>query len=177
MHNLARTHMQRYDRGSRIMTPITYIRGDATKPIGNGHKIVAHICNDAGLFGAGFALAVAKRWPIARDYYHNWFKSRAGFFLGAVAVLIVEPDIRIAHMIAQHGVRSASNRVPIRYDALEQCLLELTVWSTHNGAANSATVHMPRIGCGLAGSTWNRIEPLIAKTLCASDISVTVYDP
>jgi len=35
---------------------------------------------------------------------------------------------------------------------------------------------MPRIGCGLAGGDWSRIEPLIAETLCASDIDVTVYD-
>lgn len=35
---------------------------------------------------------------------------------------------------------------------------------------------MPRIGCGLAGGKWSRIEPLIANTLCARDVEVTVYD-
>ncbi len=35
---------------------------------------------------------------------------------------------------------------------------------------------MPRIGCGLAGGTWARIEPLITTTLCAQDVDVTVYD-
>jgi hypothetical protein len=35
---------------------------------------------------------------------------------------------------------------------------------------------MPRIGCGLAGGTWDRIEPLVARTLLARDVPVTVYD-
>jgi hypothetical protein len=39
-----------------------------------------------------------------------------------------------------------------------------------------ASVHMPRIGCGLAGSKWTRIEPLIEQYLCGRGVTVTVYD-
>jgi len=39
-----------------------------------------------------------------------------------------------------------------------------------------AFVHMPRIGCGLAGGTWDRIEPIIVRALCEHDVAVTVYD-
>jgi hypothetical protein len=39
-----------------------------------------------------------------------------------------------------------------------------------------ASVHMPRIGCGLAGGKWEQIEPLIGKTLCEKDVAVTIYD-
>jgi hypothetical protein len=35
---------------------------------------------------------------------------------------------------------------------------------------------MPRIGCGLAGGTWSRIEPLITERLVKHGIAVTVYD-
>jgi len=35
---------------------------------------------------------------------------------------------------------------------------------------------MPRIGCGLAGGTWDRIEPLLHRTLTVAGIAVTVYD-
>jgi hypothetical protein len=35
---------------------------------------------------------------------------------------------------------------------------------------------MPRIGYGLAGGTWDKIEPLINSTLTTKNISVTVYD-
>ncbi|EPJ40147.1 hypothetical protein STAFG_2811 [Streptomyces afghaniensis 772] len=35
---------------------------------------------------------------------------------------------------------------------------------------------MPRIGCGLAGGKWSRVEPLIEERLIRRGISVTVYD-
>jgi hypothetical protein len=35
---------------------------------------------------------------------------------------------------------------------------------------------MPRIGCGLAGGRWERIEPIVVATLCERDIATTVYD-
>jgi hypothetical protein len=37
-------------------------------------------------------------------------------------------------------------------------------------------VHMPRIGCGLAGGQWEEIEPIIETTLGAKGVAVTVYD-
>ncbi|RAJ47078.1 hypothetical protein K353_00279 [Kitasatospora sp. SolWspMP-SS2h] len=39
-----------------------------------------------------------------------------------------------------------------------------------------ASVHMPRIGCGLAGGRWERIEPLVTDRLTARGVPVTVYD-
>lgn len=39
-----------------------------------------------------------------------------------------------------------------------------------------ASVHMPRIGCGLAGGRWEKIEPIISDELTSHGIEVTVYD-
>jgi O-acetyl-ADP-ribose deacetylase (regulator of RNase III) len=38
------------------------------------------------------------------------------------------------------------------------------------------SVHMPRIGCGLAGGEWSKVEPIIRETLSKAGIEVTVYD-
>jgi hypothetical protein len=35
---------------------------------------------------------------------------------------------------------------------------------------------MPRIGCGLAGGEWSKIQPLIEKQLVSHSVRVTVYD-
>jgi O-acetyl-ADP-ribose deacetylase (regulator of RNase III) len=35
---------------------------------------------------------------------------------------------------------------------------------------------MPRIGCGLAGGRWDKIEPIVVRTLCDHGIYTTVYD-
>ena len=39
-----------------------------------------------------------------------------------------------------------------------------------------ASVHMPRIGTGLAGGKWELIEPLILEKLIAAGVKVYVYD-
>ena len=52
---------------------INYVNGDATAPIGNGTKVVVHICNDAGKWGKGFVLAISKRWPKAELEYRAAF--------------------------------------------------------------------------------------------------------
>ena len=35
---------------------------------------------------------------------------------------------------------------------------------------------MPRIGCGLAGGKWERIEPIITQNLSRKGLEVYVYD-
>lgn len=165
------------------MKPIQYLSGDVTRPQGDGNIIVAHICNDVGCFDAGVAAAIADRWSKAKVAYIRWYQTRFNnswngvstsndFGLGKVQLKRVERHVWVANMIAQSGLKSSHNRVPIRYDALEECLKRVRreVKSLH------ASAHMPRIGTGYAGGTWEEIEPIIIKTLCKSDISVVVYN-
>lgn len=84
----------------------------------------------------------------------------------------VKPDVWVANMVGQRGMRTGSGGPPIRYDALERCLVALAGHAVELGAS----VHMPRIGCGLAGGVWSRVEPLVTGALCERDIEVTVYD-
>lgn len=156
------------------MTEITYLRGDATCPQAKGPKIICHICNDIGGWGKGFVLALSKRWKQPESEYRAWYAERRdrGFALGAVQFVPVESTIWVANMIGQHGLKTGSSGPPIRYDAVRQCLLKVAEKARELGAS----VHMPRIGCGLAGGQWTKIEPLITEQLLFSDIPVTVYD-
>lgn len=157
-----------------MATPLRIVRGDATSPQAKGPKLIAHVCNDLGGWGKGFVLAVSRRWPEPERDYRRWHRERAGndFALGAVRVVRVRPDTWVANMIGQHGMRRGSAGPPIRYDAVERCLATLA----ERAAELTASVHMPRIGCGLAGGTWERIGPLVEAALCERDIAVTVYD-
>ncbi|MFI0975545.1 Appr-1-p processing protein [Streptomyces sp. NPDC021093] len=156
------------------MEPLKIIAGDATDPQAKGPKIIAHICNDLGGWGKGFVVAVSRRWPGPEKEYRRWHRERAGndFGLGAVQLVQVRTDIWVANMVAQRGIRSGSGGPPIRYDAVERSLTALAA----HALAHQASVHMPRIGCGLAGGKWERIEPLITQSLSARDVAVTVYD-
>ena len=58
---------------------VKYVEGDATKPQLSGeHKIVAHVCNDVGALGAGFAAAVAERRKPFQDAYSQWHRQGEG---------------------------------------------------------------------------------------------------
>lgn len=156
------------------MTPLTFVRGDATSPQAKGPKVIAHICNDLGGWGKGFVLAISRRWPEPEASYRAWHRARASndFALGATQLVQVWPDLWVANMVAQHGIKPGSSGPPIRYDALQRALAALTPHVLQHGAS----VHMPRIGCGLAGGKWERIEPLIVSELSGHDVHVTVYD-
>ena len=156
------------------MAEIRYIRGDATRPRGGGNKVIAHICNDLGGWGKGFVVAISRRWPGPEAAYRAWHRGRSSsdFALGAVQVVAVEPSIWVANMVGQRGMRAGSNGPPIRYEAVRACLAMLA----GEAIALGAGVHMPRIGCGLAGGRWDRIGPIIAEELVASGVEVTVYD-
>ena len=153
--------MQRFDKPE-----IHYVIGDATNPQGTGNKIIVHICNDIGAWGAGFVLAVSKKWR-APEIAYRAMKKR---FLGTVELVRVSDDIIVANMIAQHGIGAGADGIPpIRYEAVRACLAQVNDSAYHTGS----TIHMPRIGCGLAGGEWSKIEEIIKDV---ASVPVYVYD-
>lgn len=171
------------------VTVITYIKGDATRPVDTGGpRIICHVCNDLGKWGRGFVLALRERFPCAAAAYHLWHRGLdlhgakmtwpKPFELGNISVVpqgsCLEKDrIHVANMIAQHGIYADRNGVPpIRYEALDSCLQQLC----QTAISECASIHMPRIGCGLAGGEWSKVEALIISNLVEHNIDVYVYD-
>lgn len=168
--------------------PIYYLKGDATRPVGNGARYIVHVCNDAGGWGAGFVVALSKRWGQPEASYRSWAKSkrlpRCGVFqLGGVQFvsvqsMMLESDgfdttgVWVVNMVAQHGYahKLAPGTIPLDYDALETCLARVASEIRLTGS----TIHMPRIGCGLAGGTWDKVEPIVKRT--CHGLRVFVYD-
>jgi O-acetyl-ADP-ribose deacetylase (regulator of RNase III) len=153
---------------------IDYIEGDATNPIGQGNKIIVHICNDKGGWGKGFVLALSRKWSAPEQQYRAWHKGQGSslFALGHVQFVQVAPDLWVANVIGQHGVRWQGSMAPIRYQAIRQGLANVAKQAKQLDAA----VHMPRIGCGLAGGKWEEISRIIEEELIETGIPVTVYD-
>lgn len=152
---------------------IQYVIGDATQPQGDGNKIICHVCNDIGAWGAGFVLAISKRWPLPEDAYRRWSKDSIEGFppfeLGQIQPIQVADDIWVCNMVAQDGIRYA-DEPPIRYHALQDCLKRVATLAQNL----NASIHMPRIGCGLAGGKWELVERIIGQEL--GEFPVTVYD-
>lgn len=147
---------------------VKYVIGDATRPQGDGTKIICHICNNIGAWGAGFVLAVSKRWDEPEESYRDMNPEDRK--LGSVMVIPVEDDILVANMIAQQGIYpDDSGLPPIRYTAVRAALTAVNDLAVKI----NATLHMPRIGCGLAGGRWDDIEKIIKDVVT---VDVTVYD-
>lgn len=156
------------------MAGVRYRQGDATAPGGSDNRIIAHVCNDIGAWGRGFVMALSHRGPEPEAAYKAWYRDRAqnDFALGAVQLVPVHPHLWVANMVGQHGIRRTGGKPPVRYEAIDKALGTLA----QHALRIEASIHMPRIGAGLAGGDWALIEPLIVKQLCASGVDVTVYD-
>lgn len=84
----------------------------------------------------------------------------------------VESELWVANLIGQHGIRSEGGLPPIRYDAVRTGLATVRAFAR----AREASVHMPRIGAGLAGGRWDEIALIVTKELVDHDVAVSVYD-
>jgi O-acetyl-ADP-ribose deacetylase (regulator of RNase III) len=141
------------------MPKLTYLIGDATEPI-KTPAIIMHCCNDIGAWGAGFVLALSKKWKEPEREYYNWFRRR-DLNLGEVDFVSVEEDISVANIIGQHGIGYESGRSPIRYDALRTGIHEVFKYALRE----KMTVHAPKLGAGLAGGDWRVIEYIIMEEM------------
>lgn len=163
------------------MGQIHYVIGDASDPVrvNEDPVIIAHVCNDKGGWGSGFVVALSNRDQRPEQMYRVcWASSHMP--LGEVSMSLYDPkgqerdqNIFVANMIAQHGFKSADNPVPLDYKVLWECLVTVG----EEAADMSATVHMPRIGCGLGGGDWTKVEDIIQRALVdLYHLDVYVYD-
>jgi O-acetyl-ADP-ribose deacetylase (regulator of RNase III) len=147
---------------------INYTKGDATQPTGDGLNIIMHIVNNYGGWGAGFVIAISRKWKEPEQQYRNWHKSNKHFELGAVQFVKVNNNTIVANMLCQDGYGG----VAVKYDYLRSCLEKVCEFAKDN----KATVHAPRIGTGLGGGKWEQVEPIIEEELCQKGVEVTIYD-
>lgn len=140
--------------------------------------IVPHVCNNIDLFGAGFAAAVAKYYPIVKSNYHMLGKKQT---LGYSQFVTADENKEYGHklifvnMIAQNGIIGHNNPRPLNYGALVRSMILVNQFIQQNFDSNNPVqIHAPKFGCGLAGGNWNFIKELICDIW--SNISVIVYE-
>ena len=131
-----------------------YLIGDALNPKEvNGIVVIAHVCNDKRVMGAGIALAIAKKWPEVEDHYISAKTCKQG----QVQLILVEPGVYVLNMIAQSLGKNSPSGIPLDYNQLDWCLEQAAIICD----ALNATLVGPRFGSALAGGDWEIIERLI----------------
>lgn len=159
---------------------ITYINGDAAYPNTEEPNIIhfiAHVCNNRGAWGAGFVLAVSKRWPAAEHSYRSVHKnSYEGLVLGRNVTVFVGDNTFVVNMVAQDGFPCKENSFKaISYKALSSCLENLRCYIDDKLTDTGfyAHVHMPRIGCGIGGGDWEQVSAIIERELVEPTSEIT----
>lgn len=149
---------------------IKYRKGDCLQD-SEEPRILAHIVNNKGGFGKGFAFAVAKKYPIVKEKYKDWYatslRNSHHFHLGNISAVRVNAHLTFINMLAQDGYKSILNPVPLDYKALELCLKNLNAYNK-----DRIPIWMPKIGAGLGGGNWERIETLINTCLSTQDVII-----
>lgn len=156
------------------MGQMKFVKGDVTKLRGSGPRILAHIVNDkTPNWGAGVGRAVQVKWPEIHGAFKSWvLKTPRALSLGNVFHSdILDEQVSVFQMICQHGYVQTGKTL-VRYAPLKQCLEKLAAFAEQS----KATIHMPKIGTGYAGGSWQFIQQMIDEVLCSKGLSVTIYE-
>jgi hypothetical protein len=145
--------------------------GDATKPRGPGKKIIAQVVNSSAAMGFGFGKALAKNYPIVKDKLKEWHANKAEFQLGNTNLVKIDENLYVLQMLAQKGIFAKGNDIPLRYDELRKCLIQLR----EAAIELNCSIHMNAIGSGNAGGDWNIIIGMIHDELVNYDLRVNIY--
>ncbi len=156
---------------------LEFIKGDLFPNVVGKHpsenRFIIHVVNNEGKWGRGFVLALSKRWRAPEGAYRRWYREGhdAGveFALGEVQRVPVAPGLFVINMVAQEGIYHSRNQTPIRYEALHKCFMKVNRMAEEH----QASVHMPRIGAGLARGDWRTIQSLVEVAF--ADVKAVVY--
>jgi Zn-dependent peptidase ImmA (M78 family)/O-acetyl-ADP-ribose deacetylase (regulator of RNase III) len=156
-----------------VSEQLTFVPGDASEPFGAGPKLLLQVVNDqAQIWGGGFAKQIRKKWPKAQADFRQWASTRDNLKLGHIHPAKIRPDLTLISLVAQHGFGKPLSGPRLKYSALFSALEKVGDFAK----PHSASVHMPRIGTGEAGGSWNLVEGIIRETLVSRGIKVTIYD-
>lgn len=128
--------------------------------------IMVQGCNTLGVMGAGLAKAVKLKYPEVYAEYRRVYLSE-GLTLGQVIVVpvehagLAEPQKFMANAMTQDKLAAKHGDVVVSYEAIETAFKTIKELAL----AKKLPVHVPLIGCGLAGGTWSKVGPIIDEVL------------
>ncbi len=144
-----------------------YINGDLIHLSRQGQfDIIIHGCNCFNNFGKGLARQIREVYPKAYEADLNTRKGDANK-LGTYTYAWY-PGLMIVNAYTQY--RYGRGGVYADYDAIERVFLQLA-----EDIDITSRIGIPKIGAGLAGGDWSRIETIINKCLDSFNITCVVY--
>ena len=160
-------------KDERGVMSINYIIGDPTRPVDEGPKMVVHICGiTTGRRRCEFATALSNRWAEPEMRYRARHWSDGTLPLGQIQLVQAAFDIWVCNVISQRDIPVVKGTPPVRYHAIRRGLQRVA----EEANRLKVSIHMPRVGCRLAGGKWRQISKIIEEELVNKGLAITVYD-
>jgi len=125
--------------------------------------LIIHGCNCFCNMNAGVAKALKEMWP---DVYQADLNTKKGATnkLGSYSFSPVSLNQAVINAYTQY--RYGRGKVHLDYSALKKVL------DTINKEWPTSSIALPKIGCGLAGGDWKKVQPIIEKSLHSNEVTV-----
>jgi O-acetyl-ADP-ribose deacetylase (regulator of RNase III) len=162
---------------------VMYIEGDLIKFAQQGYfDVIVHGCNCFSTMGAGIAPQMAKafgcdKFPMEQlgpdiNKLGNIDAKYSEVILGPKSEYTKPTIVVNAYTQYKYGSNHIDGDVaPFDYEAFTICMRKI------NLLFKGKTIGMPKIGAGLAGGDWNKIEKIIEKELIDNTVMIVIYKP
>ena len=150
--------------------------------------VIAHGCNCMSTMGAGIAPQMAKAFGCDRFEMETWGRdiNKLGnidygtVVFGEKDILSLEdaknnrnePKLTIVNAYTQYNYgrnHKDGATAPFDYEAFTLCMRKI------NSVFGGKHIGLPKIGAGLAGGDWDRIEKIIKAELWACEVTIVNY--
>ena len=136
--------------------------------------LIVHQVNAQGQMGSGVAAAIKKKWPqVFEDYQrvvgHPYTQPNSGAdLMGRVIVTEIDERLAVCSLVGQQFFGNRPGWRFTSYDALD------VGFKVINNLArkNKLSVHIPLIGCGLGGASWDIVSAIIESNVTDADCTL-----
>lgn len=144
-------------------------------------KLIMHGCNMQGVMGAGFAQEVMKFAPHAYLDYSSWCKvNHKGNTMRPIGSVRVNQQHSVLFFHALTQEFYGTQKRMLNYGALAKACVFVNDYIHKNEEhmrmfGYYKELHMPKIGCGLAGGDWSIVEEILTQCF-DEDMHLKVYE-
>ena len=143
---------------------IKYIKGDL---LTTDASVIVHGCNCQGVMGSGVAKQIKEKYPVVYERYMMVYKKYPDL-LGKIQIVNISENLKIVNCFTQEFYGKDGTRF-IDYYAIQSCMRKLGHFCK---VTNINKIAMPKIGCGLGGGNWNKVEDIIKHELRSTNVLV-----
>lgn len=144
------------------------VKGDLIRLAKQGKfDVIVHGCNCFNQMGAGIAAQISKEFPLAYEIDKKTQRGDRGK-LGKYSSAKLDSGLTVVNAYTQYDYGSKGQHVD--YEAMRE------VFKRIKQDFSGQRIGYPKIGAGLAGGDWEKIERIINEELEGEDHTLVIFN-